>query len=340
MRLLHSSGKLVNQNPIAVKLMQALERILHHIQNQAPGAAQALQRGLTREQIAAQLEGLPFRLPEEVYQLYQWRNGSTAEARVEFLPQYRFLSLEEAIAEWQFVDHLAREIYENLDGNPQQELIDSSECHWLPLFAEDGNYYVISGDTESRETASISHRFYINFELKLQFDSLTEMMEAIAECFDTRAYYFDLYSYLNADYVRAAQVWLRHQPWRSTNVATVLNNQSENLSDEDLWQAYFDLIETQHPQTLSVLAEAIEVVKPEVINLQLQMNNAPTLSEKAAAMDALSLREGRLQQLLCYVSYIKSQEAIQYLRDFVYTGLPITNTSTQMRMAQPTSCVK
>ncbi len=136
----------MNQNPIAVKLMQALERILHHIQNQAPDAAQALQRGLTREQIAAQLEGLPFCLPKEVYQLYQWRNGSTAEARVEFLPQYRFLSLEEAIAEWQFVKNLACEIYESLDGSPQQELIDFNDYQWLPLFAEDGNYYVILED--------------------------------------------------------------------------------------------------------------------------------------------------------------------------------------------------
>lgn len=75
-------------------LISVLERITSWFQANKPNIIQALQPGLSREQIEAQVQVLPFRLPEEVYQLYQWRNGSSSgNAPVDLMPQYRILSL-------------------------------------------------------------------------------------------------------------------------------------------------------------------------------------------------------------------------------------------------------
>ena len=84
----------------SLQLSQALERIWNWFQVNAPAMLTFLQPGITYGHIDAQ-QDLPFRLPEEVYQLYQWHNGSSAEQYIEFLPHYRFLSLEEAIAQYQ-----------------------------------------------------------------------------------------------------------------------------------------------------------------------------------------------------------------------------------------------
>ncbi|NJR66480.1 MAG: SMI1/KNR4 family protein [Leptolyngbyaceae cyanobacterium CRU_2_3] len=120
-------------------LIQALERIFCCIEAKAPRLAPSLQPGLTREQIETQLQVLPFRLPEEVYQLYQWRNGSLCENQVELLPQYRMMPLQEAILERQAV-------YEIVNAEPDED----EACHWLPFLAMDSDFYVIQGDFESK----------------------------------------------------------------------------------------------------------------------------------------------------------------------------------------------
>jgi cell wall assembly regulator SMI1 len=298
-------------------LIQALERILCCMQVKVPSVTQSLQPGLTREQIEVQLQRLPFRLPEEVYQLYQWRDGSVTGTEVKFLPQYRILSLEEAIAEWQFIYDLECEIYEGLIGDPRQKLIDFNKFHWLPLFAEDGNYYVISGDIEFKTMAPILYRFYTDFELSLEFNSLTDMMLAIAECFETGAYYFDSYSYLEFNEVQEAQIWLKYKPQRAANIIAMINNQSQHLSDQELQRAYSDLVNTQHPQALSVLIQAVEELEPEIRSLRFQVNHAyaSTRFGKADVMEALGQKEPKFEQLLRYIGQIDSSEAIQYLWD-------------------------
>lgn len=237
-------------------LIQVLERILCWFQANKPNIAQSLQPGLSREQIEAQVQVLPFRLPEEVYQLYQWRNGSSGNAPVEFMPQYRILSLEEAIAERKLSYEIYLEVYEDLAQD-----IDLDDGYWLPLFAEDSNYYVVKGETESQATAPIFHRCHMECELDLRLHNLTDMMLVIAECFETGVYYFfDNYNYLcrDIDYSLEGQIWLKYQPHQTNNITAILNNQSQHLSFKELIRAYSDLVGMKHPQVLSVLSQALE----------------------------------------------------------------------------------
>lgn len=276
------------------QLRQALERIWNWFQINAPAMLTFLQPGLTRSQIDAQVQDLPFHLPEEVYQLYQWHNGSSAEQDVEFLPQYRFLPLEDAIAQYQFTVEIWRDVSE------------TENCHdgwgwfegWFPLFAEDGNFYMIEGQSQPT-TAPIIH-FSEYGDNDLIFNSLTDMMLAIAECLETGTYFFqqseygNTYLYLDKDDTREAQIWLKYQPQRAANVAAILNRQAEHLSPETRQRAYSDLVAIQHPQALSFLDEAIK--------------NS-------------DLTDSRLRfQIINLIGYLRNPQAVQYLLNLLQYG--------------------
>jgi cell wall assembly regulator SMI1 len=259
-------------NTQELQLSQALERIWNWFQVNAPVMLTFLQPGLTYGHIDAQ-QDLPFRVPEEVYQLYQWHNGSSAEQYIEFLPHYRFLSLEDGIAQYQMTVEIWRDVSEteNHDGWGWFE-------GWFPLFAEDANFYIVEVQSQPKTTAPIIH-FSEYGEHKLTFNSLTDMMVAIAECLETDAYfspqaeYGDIYFYLDVAYTRKAQIWLKYQPQRVANIEAVLNRQAEDLSPEARQQTYYDLVAIQHPQALSFLVEAIKNADLTDSNLRFQIIN-------------------------------------------------------------------
>jgi len=93
-------------------LTDALDRIMNWLQINQPEVANSFLPGLTAEEIRAGEEKIGFKLPEEIYKLYQWRNGST-EAYSFFLPSIAFLPFDEAIRVSQedqdFIAHFSEE---------------------------------------------------------------------------------------------------------------------------------------------------------------------------------------------------------------------------------------
>ena len=88
-----------------MSVTSALERIERWARQNDPAFIALLQPGLSRSEVDAAVDGLPFALAEEVYELYQWRNGQKEGEfrlgllRSEFDP---FMPLEEAIGEYIF----------------------------------------------------------------------------------------------------------------------------------------------------------------------------------------------------------------------------------------------
>jgi hypothetical protein len=81
------------------ELTEGLERIYRRVEAYTPHCALALQQPLSREEIETIIQDLPFPIPPEVYELYQWRNGSKWE---QFLFQnYDFLPLNRVVYEYQ-----------------------------------------------------------------------------------------------------------------------------------------------------------------------------------------------------------------------------------------------
>lgn len=289
-------------------LISALERLQNWLEINAPAIAQSLQPGLTREQIETQLQALPFRPPEEVYQFYQWRNGSSIEVTaegnsyqtsIELLPIHRLLSLEEAIEERNLCCQISGENYGDDD-------------HWLPLFADGGEYFLAKGNAESA-TATICYSDTVSGELVLEFNSLADFIQAIAECFETGAYHFESVG-LNWNNAREKQAWLKYQPQRAENIDRLLQNQ--DLSEQELQQACFDLAISQHPQALSFFAQKLEGVQAAHERLCAISNSSQsTLTEKVEAIESLSAIPDSKFRPLDSIRRIDSVEAIRYLFD-------------------------
>ncbi|MBD2090820.1 SMI1/KNR4 family protein [Microcoleus sp. FACHB-1515] len=294
-------------------LIFALGRLLNWLEINAPAIAQSLQPGLTREQIETQLQALPFRPPEEVYQFYQWRNGSSIEVTVEgkshqtsieLLPIHRLLSLEEAIDEYTTFC----EIYsDRADSN-----------HYLPLLADSANYYLAKGDNRSTTATIFSSNVYSD-EFCFEFDSLADFIQAIAECFETGAYYLELNdTWFNWNNAKEKQIWLKYQPHHAVNVDRLLQNQIQDLSEQELQRACFDLAISQHPQALPFFVQKHKEAQAEYEHLRAisEVNQTElTLSEKLEAIESPPQIPSLKFRPLDSIRRIDSIEAIRYLFD-------------------------
>ena len=104
------------------ELTNALNRILNWFESNKPSTIESLQAGLTIEEIDEKVKDLPFRLTQEVYELYQWRIGIIYEV-IEFFPGYRFLPLEES-------SEYSKNVSEHIDS--------FLPFGWFPLFQFEG----------------------------------------------------------------------------------------------------------------------------------------------------------------------------------------------------------
>ena len=168
-------------------LKQSLARILGIWQEDRKDLIPHLQPGLSAEEIQKQISEFSLQLPEEVYELYRWRNGVNHSnefgANSDFLTNgLSFLSLEEALQTYQRIDDYRQLVI----------AIDKNACRsWFPLFGSDGSYLIVFGDVAPQEASPVFD-LYIKggSPISLRYQNLTELMSIVAECYETGAYYF------------------------------------------------------------------------------------------------------------------------------------------------------
>ena len=174
-------------------LASALNKILAHLQEYRPKTVTLLQPGLALEQIQEQVGELPFRLPQEVYELYQWRNGvkiegydSIPESMYFIPPHFWFLSLEDAISACKEIEGFRQEY-------TQQEEADNSHRPWFPIFGSDDlEYFIVLGDEKLQESSPVFYCWLGGGELpKRKYSSLANLLAFVAEAYATGAYYTD-----------------------------------------------------------------------------------------------------------------------------------------------------
>lgn len=87
-------------------LTEALNRIMSWLEQYQPEYAASFLPGLSRQEIDELVAPLSVLLPEEIYELYQWRNGRAIEPFSYGRPSlsiYEYLPLQEAL-EPNFID--------------------------------------------------------------------------------------------------------------------------------------------------------------------------------------------------------------------------------------------
>lgn len=187
----------------------ALERIERWAQQNDPAFVALLQPGLTRQEIDAAVSILPFAIAEEVYELYQWRNGQKEgkfQLGLHQWPTYPFMPLNEAL------DEYTRFQAFNFQLEVENEYCDFAEAGgWLPLFGEHREYTATIGQAPGTLTSPLA---WVSREDKttLHYPSLTAMLEFRADLYDADAMRQDAEGEQWVDYAAASTIQRRHFP--------------------------------------------------------------------------------------------------------------------------------
>ena len=164
-------------------LTQALERILHFLEQYAPKEAASFQPGLTRSEIENLVRNIPFQLPEEVYELYQWRNGNRKVNLFFCFGGRMFLPLDEAIERYQSM----------IEYNEGYEPSDPYyyNTRWFPIFWIDDYLSTVVMAKKPRKSSWVIEWASETDIFPVCYTSLTNMMLTIAECCSKGAYYIN-----------------------------------------------------------------------------------------------------------------------------------------------------
>lgn len=212
------------------ELTNALNRILNWFENNKPSIIESLQPGLSIEEIDEKVKDLPFRLTQEVYELYQWRNGMIDDGSC-FFKYYRFLPLEETLEE--------SNLFEEAWGL-------SLPFGWFPVFEFEGGFYSVIGAEEKTETSPIIYTYH---RIDIAYRNLTNMMLYIAECYETGAYYVGESGELKENQVGAKNILLKYNP----EFHSILGARTEIVNNPDGSQ----IINKYHPDSNIILESRI-----------------------------------------------------------------------------------
>jgi len=163
-------------------MLDSLDRILDWYKSNVPNYIDDFLPGLTYEEIADPVKDLPFKLPQEVYDLYQWRNGSNYESGPIFIYHY-FSSFKAAL--------------ENNESFNYPEAVDRRiqdlyPPYLFPVFEFNRDeYFAVEGSLDQADTALVFIMGLGGGEEKLVFNSLTTMIIAIAKSYEAGVYKYD-----------------------------------------------------------------------------------------------------------------------------------------------------
>lgn len=147
--------------------------------------------GLTRQQIDKIVKDLPFKLSEEVYELYQWRNGIADLGFNNYYPLVEFLfpdqlfsssstsfcTLQDSISNY----HDLWEIEQSTMMNKPYDNYTGWDQKWFPIASfENKRILYIVGDLDPSPIYLVDYIFLEN-PLRV-YKSLTSMISIIAEC--------------------------------------------------------------------------------------------------------------------------------------------------------------
>lgn len=115
-----------------------LEKILQVMAAKGTPIDAYLQPGLSRQEIDAQTAHLPFRLPEELYELYQWRNGSPTDGTFSLFlfRDTLFLPLAEGLEDYRMMNKYYIPALGGVDVG-----VDLTAC--FPFAGYEGNNYAL-----------------------------------------------------------------------------------------------------------------------------------------------------------------------------------------------------
>jgi hypothetical protein len=188
MRFLEPGG---NNDRAMARLTDILEELLASLAWHGE-PVEALKKGLLLSEIEDVISRLPFHLPEEVSELYQWRNGtaSTPGEMVNFRPYYRFLPLQEAVDHTLGILKSQQHYWSHPNKYPSTTFSPphNVECLFPILALEDRCFYCVQGSLTDSNPASLVYEDIIDAVPVPVAASVTGLFKSLLECWNVGVY--------------------------------------------------------------------------------------------------------------------------------------------------------
>lgn len=182
-------------------LLEALERIMNWLQQHTPTYAASFQPGLTYEEIWEAVRPLNAELPNEFYELYQWRNGSGENQNTLFYPVMQFSPIDAALFDSEWISE---------DLPTEEGGFKYQGFRVFPFMCFEGSYYSVVLRNERRETSPVIWIPKGDNQVVLRYASITSMMLTFAECYETGAYYLNRQGYLEQRSQQVTEIFHKH----------------------------------------------------------------------------------------------------------------------------------
>jgi len=246
-------------------LTEALSRIMDWLKEHQPEYAASFLPGVKSDEIQAVEKELGFKLPEEIYELYQWRNGTEEDAMALCFPIMQFLPLAKASEYSQGCnEHIERE---------KEFLAEKREWYKIsPLFVFIENNCDFCGIPlvdYKREKLPV----VVLLEAAMPdifYTSLTDMMLTLAECYETGAYYLSKDGYIREDECKTAIVLRKYNADINEEVLLTFHSlllqpleSSNNKLIEQAAEVTIVISRFKDPRGVDLLLESLQILSRE-----------------------------------------------------------------------------
>jgi len=171
---------------VSATMPDILAQLETTLKAKAPHILETLQPGLSTDEVAKLETKFNIKLPDDIKQLYQWRNGARPNTNTleEFFPLYQFVPLQEMLEEREIIDKQQPTSF--VQRAATKALIGHRDS-WLCLFADGaGNGYFY----DPKRTVEQGSYFYHYMEDAdfLFFPSMKNVMAGVARCYEKEAF--------------------------------------------------------------------------------------------------------------------------------------------------------
>lgn len=168
-------------------LVDAIKKYEECIEEKDPGRLELFNPGLTDDEIQSIISTLGIDLPDELVELYMWRNGLEGYTYLEdFFNGYTFVPLQVAAQTYQ----QCLEVTEKVTGNKHRywPVSDTIKYGALPVFQTDKHYLGITGTkTKESKTPIYSCSCWPDGEYPI-FTSLEAVFLTLFSCYEKGIY--------------------------------------------------------------------------------------------------------------------------------------------------------
>ena len=186
------------------ELTDALRKLSKQFELKELHTMERMQPGLSRAEIVELTKPLPFALPEEAVELFEWRNGFRG-----------FATAKEVVPACFFEIYLPMTLQRAIDTYVMsvESIPESYNSSWFPLFEEGGGgLYCIDCAEEIGTIWDFQSKPPIQEFALPAFRSLTKMIATTVVCYEQDVYYWDEQGAFEIDFDKSADIAAQENP--------------------------------------------------------------------------------------------------------------------------------